>query len=376
MTLQRDATDPQTIRAKMRALNWPIVVCVVLIGGFGLLVLYSVGGGTLRPWALSQGLRFAFFLTAMLALSLVDLRFWMKIAYPSYAIVLLLLIGTEVLGAAAGGSQRWLDLGFVRLQPSEFMKLAVVLALARYYHFLPRVYATDVQRLAPPFAIIFVPAILVLMQPDLGTALLIIFGGVSLLFLAGVSRWLFLGGGAVAVAALPVFWTMLHDYQQRRILTLLNPESDPLGSGYHITQSKIAIGSGGLSGKGFLQGTQGHLQFLPEMHTDFIFPMLVEEWGLLGGLSLISLYAVILGWALWVSLTSRSQFGRLLAGGIGVSLFLYVAINLSMVMGLAPVVGVPLPLVSFGGSAMMTFLLSMGVLFSVSLNREATDLRV
>jgi len=362
-----------SVRAKLGALNWWVIACVFLLGGFGLVVLYSVGGGSVRPWALNQGVRFAILFGAMLALATVDMEVWLKAAYPVYAVCLVLLIGTEILGAVVGGGQRWLDLGVIRVQPSEFMKLAVILALARYYHYLPRAYATEPTRLIPPLALISVPALLVLLQPDLGTATLTLIGGLAMMFLAGVSHWLFLAGGAAVGASLPVFWSMMHEYQRQRVLTLLDPERDPLGTGYHITQSKIAIGSAGVFGKGFLNGTQSHLKFLPEMHTDFIFPMLVEEWGLAGGTFVILLYGIILAWGLWVAMTSRSHFGRLLAGGLTVTLFLYVAINMAMVMGMAPVVGVPLPLVSYGGSAMMTGLLALGILLSVSINRNVAD---
>lgn len=361
-----------SIPEKLRRLNWWIVLLIVILTSFGLAVLYSAAGegGSFQPYAMRQGIRFAMFLVMMLVLATVDLRWWLKVAYPAYGVVLGLLFVVELVGAVAGGSQRWVDLGIIRLQPSEFMKITLILALARYYHNLPRVYVTSFYHMLPPALMMGVPAVLVLLQPDLGTATLITCGGIAIMFLAGVRAWLFWAGGAIFAAALPIAWNLMHNYQQKRVLIFLNPEMDPLGSGYHITQSKIAIGSGGIFGKGYLEGTQGHLKFLPEMHTDFVFAMVAEEWGLMGGLFILTCYAVLLGWGLWIALTSRSQFGRLLAAGLTVAIFLYVAINLMMVMGLAPVVGVPLPLFSYGGSAMMTVLIAFGILFSCSLNRE------
>lgn len=361
-----------SIPEKLRRLNWWIVLVILTLTGFGLAVLYSAAGdgGGFQPYAMRQSLRFGVFFVMMLGLATIDLKWWMKIAYPAYGAVLAMLIIVEVFGKVAGGAQRWIDLGIIRLQPSEFMKITIVLALARYYHNLPRVYVTSFYHMLPPLAMIGVPVSLVLLQPDLGTSILITAGGIGIMFMAGIRAWLFWTAGAAFAAALPIVWSMMHSYQQKRVMIFLNPELDPLGSGYHITQSKIAIGSGGIFGKGFLMGTQSHLDFLPEMHTDFVFAMMAEEWGLIGGLFLLTCFSILLGWGLWTALTSRSQFGRLLAMGLSVTIFLYVAINLMMVMGLAPVVGVPLPLMSYGGSAMLTVMIAFGILFSCSLNRD------
>ncbi|QMW22444.1 rod shape-determining protein RodA [Sandaracinobacteroides saxicola] len=356
---------------RILALPWGIILLIVAIGGFGLVVLYSAAGGSMRPWASAQGTRFAVLLLAMLMLSQVDARLWLRFAYPIYAIVLAALVGVEALGAISGGSQRWLDLGFIRLQPSEFMKLAIILALARFYHYLPRGYVGRLAGMWPPLAMIAVPAALVMLQPDLGTALMIVAGGLSVMFLGGLPlRWIF-GPGAALVAALPVVFNLLHDYQKRRVLIFLDPESDPLGSGYHITQSKIAIGSGGLTGKGFLQGTQSHLEYLPEQHTDFVFATMAEEWGLVGGALLLLAFGIVLNWGLRVAMRAETMFVRLVAGGLSMTLFFYVLINVAMVMGLAPVVGIPLPLVSWGGSAMMTVLILMGIL--LGMNRQKRE---
>jgi rod shape determining protein RodA len=280
--------------------------------------------------------------------------------------VLLGLIGVELLGRVGGGSQRWLDLGIIQLQPSEFMKIAVVMVLARYYHFLPKGYETRLNALLPALALIALPAALVMLQPDLGTALSITFGGIMVMFLAGVRLWLFLGAGVAAIGAMPVVWSMLHDYQQKRVLIFLDPATDPRGAGYHITQSKIAIGSGGFSGKGYLAGTQSHLDYLPELQTDFIFATMAEEWGFLGGLFIIVMYGTVLAWGISVALKARGQFQRLLAMGLTMTLFFYLAINMMMVMGLAPVVGIPLPLISYGGSAMMTVLVLLGLIMGIA----------
>ncbi len=353
-------------RARLRELPWSVLVALLAIAGFGLVVLYSAAGGSFQPWAAKQGIRFAVLLVAMLGLSRVPAGVWLRWAYPLYGAVLAALIAVEALGAIRGGGRRWLDIGVMQLQPSEFMKLAIVLALARYYHFVPRQFASRIKALWPPLVAIAVPAALVMLQPDLGTALAITFGGVMTMFLAGVSLWWFAGAGAAVGAALPVVWSVMHDYQKKRVLIFMNPASDPLGAGYHITQSKIAIGSGGLLGKGFLHGTQSHLDYLPELHTDFIFATMAEEWGLAGGLFILAAFAVILTWAVRVALAARAPFSRLAAMGLTITLFFYLAINLMMVMGLAPVVGIPLPLVSYGGSAMMTVLILLGILMALA----------
>lgn len=353
-------------RARLRELPWPVLTAIVAVGGFGLVILFSAAGGSLHPWAMKQGIRFGVLLAAMLVLSRVPLRLWLRYAYPLYGAVLLGLVGVEALGGISGGSRRWLDVGLLRLQPSEFMKLAIVLALARYYHFVPKHFASRPAALWPPLAMIAMPAALVMLQPDLGTALAITFGGVMMMFLAGVSLWWFGGAAAAVAAALPIVWSLMHGYQKKRVLIFMDPASDPLGAGYHITQSKIAIGSGGVFGKGFLHGTQSHLDYLPELHTDFIFATMAEEWGLAGGLFVLAAFGVILAWGVGVAVRARAPFARLTAMGLTVTLFFYLAINLMMVTGLAPVVGIPLPLVSYGGSAMMTVLILIGIVMSAA----------
>ncbi len=356
---------------ELSRLPWGIVAVVTVLAGFGMVILYSAGGGAMQPWALKHGIRFAVLAVGMLAIAHVRPEFWLRYAFAIYGAMVLALVAVELIGAVGGGSQRWLDLGVIQLQPSELMKIGIVLAVARYYHYLPRGFETRPMALWPPLLLIAVPVGLVMLQPDLGTALSILVGGVAVMFLAGVRLWLFGGALAAMAAAAPFAWTMLHDYQKRRVMIFLDPSIDPRGAGYHITQSKIAIGSGGLSGKGFLDGTQSHLDYLPELHTDFIFATMAEEWGLLGGLFILLAYATLLGWGMAVAIRSQSQFGRLVAMGLMVTLFFYVAVNMMMVMGLAPVVGIPLPLVSYGGSAMMTVMILMGMVIGIYRDRRA-----
>lgn len=364
-----------TLPDRLSRLPWATVLAVAMLGAFSLLVLYSAAGGDLRPWAFNQGIRFGALFVMMLALSQVKLQVWLKWAYPFYFFCLLLLIAVEVMGQIGGGSQRWLNLGIINLQPSELMKIAIVLALARFFHFLPRVEAQSWGSLVLPAVLIGLPAALVMLQPDLGTALTIILGGVTVVFLGGARLSLFIGGIVTAAIGIPLAVKyLLKEYQQRRVLIFLDPESDPLGAGYHITQSKIAIGSGGIDGKGFLSGTQSHLQYLPEQHTDFIFATMAEEWGLVGGLFILLCYAIILGWGVAVALACQSQFARLAALGLTTTLFFYVFINLAMVMGFAPVVGIPLPLMSYGGSAMLTAMLLIGILLSIDRQKDAAAL--
>jgi rod shape determining protein RodA len=353
------------VPAPIATINWRVMALILAIGGFGLVVLYSAAGGSVKPWALSQGIKFVVFLTMAIVLSRIPERVWKGAAFPVYGAILVALILVELLGGISGGSQRWLELGFMRLQPSELMKFAIVLAVARYYDMLPSGEIRTLNAVWPPAAMIGLPFILVLIQPDLGTATMIAAGGIIVMFLAGIPVRLFVGAGALIAGMLPIAWSQLHDYQRKRVLIFLDPESDPLGSGYHITQSKIAIGSGGIFGKGYLNGTQSHLDYLPEGHTDFVFATMAEEWGLLGGIAIIAGFLVLARWGLRVSARAPTRFGRLTAAGLTATIFFYVAINLMMVMGLAPVVGIPLPLVSFGGTAMLTVMICLGVLMSI-----------
>ncbi|MGD8326925.1 MAG: rod shape-determining protein RodA [Sphingomonadales bacterium] len=364
-----------TLLGKLGRINWLIVLVICAIAGAGIGVLYSVADGSFDPWATRQAIRFGFALALMLGIALVDIRIWMRMAFPLYGLGLILLVAVELFGVAGGGGQRWIDLKFMRLQPSELMKVALILILARYYHGLTLEKSKRLSSLIEPVLLMLLPVALVVRQPDLGTSLLLMAGGITMIFLSGMRMWLFIAGGTAALAAIPIGWQFLRDYQKDRVLTFLDPSRDPLGAGYHITQSKIALGSGGLSGKGYLQGTQSHLNFLPEMHTDFIFTMLAEEWGLIGGLILLSAYMIVLIYGVVVSMRARSQFGRMLAMGLSMTVFLYIFINVAMVMGLLPVVGVPLPLVSYGGSATMTVMIAFGLILSVAVHSEVTIAR-
>ena len=354
-------------------LPWRMLIPVIMIAGFSLLVLYSAAGGDLR-YAKPQGMRFAIFFCLAIALSRIRPEWLKQVTFPAYVIVLVLLMIVEAMGFVGGGAQRWIDLKVINLQPSELMKPVIVLACAFFYAMLP---ARDIRgwtALWPPAVIIGLPAGLVLIQPDLGTASMIVFGGLTVVFLAGVPLRLFVGAGALLAVALPVAFTFMHDYQRQRVFIFLNPELDRLGAGYHITQSKIAIGSGGITGVGFLNGTQSHLDYLPEGHTDFVFATMAEEWGLLGGLFVIFAWALVLRWGMRVAMDSRDRFSRLTAAGLTTTIFFYVAINLAMVMGLAPVVGIPLPLFSYGGSAMMTVMICLGLLMAIE-RQNRRDLR-
>ena len=359
-----------TLRRKLWSLNWGLLVLIVAVSSIGIMVLYSVAEGEFDGLVARQTARFGIALVPMMLIALTDIRVWLRYAYAIYAVTLALLIAVEVIGSVGMGAQRWVDVGIVRLQPAEFMKVALVLALARYFHTRKREEVSRLRWLMPPAAMVALPVALVIRQPDLGTAILLFLGGGAMFFLAGVAVWQFGLALAGSLAAIPFVWQLLHGYQQRRILTFLDPERDPLGAGYHILQSKIALGSGGLFGRGYMDGTQGRLDFLPEKQTDFVFTMLAEEFGLVGSLVLIALYALILAYGVAVALRSRSHFGRLLSMGVGNTFFLYVFVNIAMVTGLIPVVGVPLPLISYGGTAIMTLMIGFGFIMCVSIHRD------
>ena len=359
-----------TAAERLWQMSWSLIFWVCCIFAFGLAMLYSAAGGNLQPWAGPQLARFAVGLVMLLTVAVIDVRLLLRYAYVFYAVVFVLLVVVEVKGFVGGGAQRWVDLGLINLQPSELMKPAIVLALARYFHGVGMEEIGQPTLLLPPLVMIFAPVGLIMIQPDLGTALLLVMGSGILLFMAGVRLWKFAAVTVMGLAASPIGWTHLHDYQQNRILTLFNPERDPLGAGYHILQSKIALGSGGLFGKGFMAGTQSHLNFLPERQTDFIFTMLAEELGMVGGLALLSLYVILLIYGYAIAFRCRHQFGRLVAVGITTGFFLYFFINIAMVMGLIPVVGVTLPFISYGGTSLLTLMLCVGLLMNIHVHRD------
>ncbi len=352
---------------------WGMLIPLFMLVLFGAAVLYSAAGGSMTPYASSHLVRFSVFLVMASIIASLPRELVRFLTYPAYIVVLLLLLAVEIMGRVDGGSQRWLDLGFMVLQPSELMKPVIVVTLAHYFSSLPVGMITSWRALLVPGAMIGMPVGLVLLQPDLGTSLAIVFGGGVVLLLAGLPlRW-FIGAGVAAAAAAPlIFYFGLQDYQQRRILTMFDPEADALGAGYHIAQSKIAIGSGGIFGKGFNNGSQSHLQYLPEPHTDFVFATMAEEWGLIGGLFVLAVFSIILRWGLGVARTSKDRFSSLLAAGMAATVFFYIAVNLLMVMGMAPVVGIPLPFMSHGGSSMLTNMICIGALMMVNQwNRKA-----
>ena len=362
--------------SKLWYLNWPLIVLLTAVASLGFLMLYSVAGGSMTPWADPQMKRFGMGLVLMLFVAMVPIWFWRNVAVVAYLGAMALLVFVEFAGVTGMGAQRWIDLGFMRLQPSEVMKITLVMILAAYYDWLPVDRTSRPLWVLLPLVLILLPTFLVLRQPDLGTSLLLVMGGGAVMFLAGV-HWAYfasvIASGAAVVFA--VFqsrgtgWQLLQDYQFRRIDTFLNPGADPLGAGYHITQAKIALGSGGWTGRGFMQGTQSRLNFLPEKHTDFIFTTLAEEFGFVGAITLLALYAMIITFCIVSALSNRDRFASLLTLGIAVAFFLFFAVNMAMVMGLAPVVGVPLPLVSYGGSAMLVLMIGFGLVQSAHVHR-------
>lgn len=362
--------DNLTLPEKFFSISWPFVALLTLVGTIGFLSLYSAAGGKIDSWAGPHAIRFGIGLVGLIIAAMIDIRLWMRFAYVFYGICVAMLIFVEIKGHIGMGAQRWIDLGFMRLQPSEVMKIAVVLALARFFHGLTADEIKNPIFIFPPLVIAFVPVGLVFLQPNLGTATMIMMVAAAMMFIAGVSYWFFVIVGVGAISAVPVLWSFMLDYQKRRVITFLNPESDPLGAGYNIIQSKIALGSGGVSGKGFLKGTQGSLNFLPEKQTDFIFTLFTEEWGLIGGLGLLGLLAAIIIYGYFIAFNCQNQFGRLLVMGIIVNFSLYIFINIGMVMGLLPVVGVPLPMISYGGSSMLSVLFGFGLLMSAHVHRH------
>lgn len=374
--LENTIKNTPTGLRKVLYLNWPVLILMSAVASVGFLMLYSVAGGSLTPWTEPQMKRYAMGLLLMLFVAMIPIWFWRNIAVLAYLVSIVLLVMVELFGAVGMGAQRWIDLGFMRLQPSELTKITLVMILAAYYDWLPMSKISRPVWVLPPVAIIMLPTFLVLKQPDLGTAILLLTAGATMIFIAGV-HWIYFAVVSAAVAGLiaAVFqsrgtdWQLLANYQYRRIDTFLDPSSDPLGAGYHITQSKIALGSGGWTGRGFMQGTQSRLNFLPEKHTDFIFTTLAEEFGFLGGISLLGLYVLILVFCITSALSNKDRFASLVTLGIAATFFLFFAVNMSMVMGLAPVVGVPLPLVSYGGSAMLVLMIGFGLVQSAHVHK-------
>ena len=371
-TVKTTPTGP----GKMLHLNWPLVVLLMAVAGVGFLMLYSVAGGSLSPWAEPQMKRFALGFAVMLMVAMVPIWFWRNMSLLAYLISVALLIAVALFGVEGKGAQRWIDIGFMRLQPSELVKITLVMLLAAYYDWLPMSRVSRPVWVALPVAMILFPVALVLRQPDLGTSILLLAAGGVMMFIAGV-HWAYFATVIAAIMGLvfAVFesrgttWQMLENYQYRRIDTFLNPDNDPLGAGYHITQSKIALGSGGWTGRGFMQGTQSRLNFLPEKHTDFIFVTLAEEFGFVGAISILGLYTLILLFCISTALSNRDRYSSLLTLGVAMTFFLFFSVNMAMVMGLMPVVGVPLPLISYGGSAMLVLMVGFGLVQSAHIHK-------
>lgn len=346
--------------------SWRAIAIVAALAMIGAVALYSVAGGSVSPWAGTHLMRFSVFLTMALIMSYIPPDTYKPLLLPAYGASVLMLLVVLAIGQINGGARSWINLGFMQLQPSELVKLTLLAVLARFFEMLPPRATGTLAGIWPPVALTLVPFGLIAIQPDLGTGMLLLLSVVFLTFMAGLPLRLYIGAGLAAVLVIPLaYYNLLLPHQQRRVTIFLNPEADPLGAGYHITQSFIAIGSGGFFGKGFVKGSQSQLHYLPETHTDFIFPAFAEEWGLIGAVSVIALFWLLLRWGWQVSRNAVTRYEQLLAAGLTCSLFLYISINLLMVTGFAPVVGIPLPLVSYGGSAMLTVMLSLGLLMSI-----------
>ncbi len=362
--------DRESLSGRFFEMTWGLIILLSIVSGIGVISLYSAGDGSFEPWAGNHFARYLFSLAILLAIAMTNIRVWFSAAYVAYGLGLLLLLYVDVMGHIGMGAQRWINLGVIKLQPSELMKIATTMALAKFFHTST---LDDVKRpffLVIPILLVSAPVLLVMIQPDLGTALKLLMVAGALFWIAGVAYWMFGIVLGLIVISLPIGWGLMHDYQRQRVLTFLNPESDPLGSGYHITQSKIALGSGGIFGKGFLEGTQAQLDFLPEKQTDFVFTLWAEETGFVGGVILIALYALIIIYGYWMATRCRHSFGRYVILGVTINFSLYVMINMSMVMGLIPVVGVPLPLVSHGGTAMLAIMAGFGLAISSYIDRD------
>ena len=355
---------------KFWGISFSYVLLICILASVGVVMLYSAANGSWQPWAMPQLMRFGLGLGVMFVLAFVDIRVFLRFSYLFYFVILALLFVVEISGYVGMGAQRWINLGFMKLQPSELMKIALVMALARYFNSATLQRIESIKGIIIPLIMVMLPVGLVLMQPDLGTALMLLFTAGAMFFAVGIQLWKF---GLVAVGiitSLPIAWQFLHTYQKNRVLTFLDPERDPLGTGYHIIQSKIALGSGGVFGKGFLNGTQSHLNFLPEKHTDFIFTMLSEEFGIIGAVFVILVNFLIIAYSYVFALRTASYYGKLLAIGLTTSYFLYVIINIAMVLGLLPVVGVPLPLISYGGTVILSVMSSFGIILAINTNRN------
>ena len=364
MYIQSSLSDRSTFFQKLRSLDYIMLLCILILGIISSFAMYSTDGGELLYHSESHIIRFVVFFTMMILISFVNIKTWHTFGYLFYLVVLTLLIWASLFGITASGSQRWINLYFINLQPSELMKIAIIICFAKYYHRIQLSNVNRIKNIAIPILILFIPIALVIGQPDLGTAILIALSGIIVLWLAGVNIKYFFYSSLIFIISAPFVISFLKPYQKLRILTFFDPDKDPLGAGYQIIQSKIAVGSGGLTGKGFLKGTQGYLEFLPEKHTDFIFTLFSEEFGFLGSIFLLIVYAILIFRILRIGALSRSYFGKFFCYGFGSAIFIYITVNMAMVLGLLPIVGSPLPIMSYGGSSMLATMIGLGIVMS------------
>ena len=364
MYIQSSLSDRSTFFQKLRSLDYIMLLCILILGIISSFAMYSTDGGELLYHSESHIIRFVIFFTMMILISFVNIKTWHTFGYLFYLVVLTLLIWASLFGITASGSQRWINLYFINLQPSELMKIAIIICFAKYYHRIQLSNVNRIKNIAIPILILFIPIALVIGQPDLGTAILIALSGIIVLWLAGVNIKYFFYSSLIFIISAPFVISFLKPYQKLRILTFFDPDKDPLGAGYQIIQSKIAVGSGGLTGKGFLKGTQGYLEFLPEKHTDFIFTLFSEEFGFLGSIFLLIVYAILIFRILRIGALSRSYFGKFFCYGFGSAIFIYITVNMAMVLGLLPIVGSPLPIMSYGGSSMLATMIGLGIVMS------------
>ena len=364
MYIQSSLSDRSTFFQKLRSLDYIMLLCILILGIISSFAMYSTDGGELLYHSESHIIRFVVFFAMMILISFVNIKTWHTFGYLFYLVVLTLLIWASLFGITASGSQRWINLYFINLQPSELMKIAIIIFFAKYYHRIQLSNVNRIKNIAIPILILFIPIALVTSQPDLGTAILIALSGIIVLWLVGVNIKYFFYSSLIFVISAPFAISFLKPYQKLRILTFFDPDKDPLGAGYQIIQSKIAVGSGGLTGKGFLKGTQGYLEFLPEKHTDFIFTLFSEEFGFLGSIFLLLVYAILIFRILRIGALSRSFFGKFFCYGFGSAIFIYITVNMAMVLGLLPIVGSPLPIMSYGGSSMLATMIGLGIVMS------------
>ena len=367
MFSQSSYTDKITLFQKIRSLDYLLLICILLIGIISSFSMYSTDGGELLYHSKSHIIRFVVFFVMMIFLSFINIKFWHSIGYISYILVLGFLLLASLYGVTASGSQRWISLYFINIQPSELMKIAIIICLAKYYHRSQINNINSLRNLLIPITILILPILLVISQPDLGTSILIALSGLVVLWLAGINIKYFIYSSLIFIISMPFIISFLEPYQKARILTFFDPDKDPLGAGYQIIQSKIAVGSGGLYGKGYLKGTQSYLEFLPEKHTDFIFTLYSEEYGFLGSMFLLLIYAIIIFRILRIGAISRSFFAKIFCFSFASAIFIYISVNMSMVLGLVPIVGSPLPIMSYGGSSMLATMIGFSVVMSSKL---------